>query len=293
MSNTALTTIDEQRQLEVLQSSLFPGAKPASIALALDYCRAAGYDPMQKPVHIVPMWDGKAQSMRDVIMPGIGIYRTNAARTGALVGISEPEFGPMVTENLGGLEVTFPEWCKVTVKRYVAGLVAEFTAVEYWLENYATKGGKERSEAPNAMWMKRKRGQIAKCAEAQALRKAFPEAVPSVPVAEEMEGKTIDADVIEHDAEPRVHKKVAALRDAIRPKPEPEPEPITLAEVVALIEGAPDLEALAVIAEEFVGRIEDPADRKTAIKAGKARSAALKEPAPERPVPQDEPVGDE
>jgi hypothetical protein len=85
----------------------------------------------------------------------------------------EPEFGPMVTEDLGGHEVTFPEWCKVTVKRYVAGVIAEFTAVEYWLENYATKGGKERSEAPNAMWMKRKRGQIAKCAEAQALRACF------------------------------------------------------------------------------------------------------------------------
>jgi phage recombination protein Bet len=148
---------------------------------------------MQKPVHIVPMWDGKAGQMRDVVMPGVGLYRTQASRSQQMAGISEPEFGPLLTESIGGQEVTYPEWCRVTVKRLMAnGSVAEFTAVEYWLENYAIKGGKEKSVAPNAMWSKRPRGQLAKCAEAQALRKAFPE-VGANPTAEEMEGKAIDA----------------------------------------------------------------------------------------------------
>ena len=39
------------------------------------------------------------------------------------------------------------------------------------------------------MWQKRPYGQLAKCAEAQALRKAFPEIVSQHPTAEEMEGK--------------------------------------------------------------------------------------------------------
>jgi phage recombination protein Bet len=175
-----------------LKTSLYPGASDGSVDLVLAYCRAAGLDPMQKPVHIVPMWDSKAREMRDVVMPGIGLYRTNAARTGEFAGMSEPEFGPMVTQRIGNREITFPEWCRVTVSRRLpSGHVAQFTAVEYWIENYAIKGGKEQDQSPNAMWSKRPRGQLAKCAQAQALRMAFPEAVGSAPTAEEMEGKSI------------------------------------------------------------------------------------------------------
>lgn len=175
-----------------LKSSLYPGASDASVDLVLSYCRAAGLDPMQKPVHIVPMWDSKARETRDVVMPGIGLYRTNAARTGEFAGMSEPEFGPMVTERIGTRDVTFPEWCRVTVSRQLpSGYVAQFTAVEYWIENYAIKGGKDQDQSPNAMWSKRVRGQLAKCAQAQALRMAFPEAVGAAPTAEEMEGKAI------------------------------------------------------------------------------------------------------
>lgn len=185
--------MDEAELMTVLQSSLYPGASPASIKMVLGYCRATGLDPMQKPVHIVPMWDGKTQQMRDVVMPGIGMYRTQAARTGC-AGVSEPDFGPDVTEAIGGQQITFPVWCRVTVKRKIAtGEIVEFTAKEFWKENYAVRGGKEKSIAPNAMWTKRPYGQIAKCAEAQALRKAFPE-IGSEPTSDEMAGKPINED---------------------------------------------------------------------------------------------------
>ncbi len=181
----------EAELMKVLQSSLYPGANPESIKMVLGYCRATGLDPMQKPVHIVPMWDSKAGCNRDVVMPGIGLYRTQAARTGC-AGVSEPEFGPDVTDTLGGQQITYPVWCRVTVKRKIGpGEIVEFTAKEFWKENYAVKGGKERSIAPNAMWTKRPYGQIAKCAEAQALRKAFPE-IGSEPTADEMAGKTLN-----------------------------------------------------------------------------------------------------
>ena len=204
-SRAELALVDHEL-IRVLKSSLYPGAADESIKLVLGYCRASGLDPMQKPVHIVPMWDSKAGQMRDVVMPGIGLYRTQAARSGEYAGITEPEFGPDVTELVGGVETTYPQWCRVTVKRKLPdGTIAEFTAVERWKENYAVKGGKEKSVAPNAMWSKRPYGQIAKCAQAQALRMAFPE-VGSSPTADEMEGKALDmgaAEIIE-DAAPKL-----------------------------------------------------------------------------------------
>ena len=184
-----------------LKTSLYPGATDESVDMVLAYCRAGGLDPMTKPVHIVPMWVPEKKQgtrvispagMRDVIMPGIELYRTKAHRTGEYAGQDEATFGPTIEENLGGLNVRYPEWCSVAVYRLVNGNPVRYSAKAYWLESYATQ--KRDSDAPNAMWKKRPFGQLEKCAEALALRKAFPEAVGAQPTAEEMEGRVIDGE---------------------------------------------------------------------------------------------------
>ena len=194
MSNALATqlTSHESELIGILQTSLYPGADVGSVKMVLGYCKAAGLDPMQKSVHIVQMWDKNSKSMRDVVMPGIGLYRTQAARSGQYAGVTDPEFGPEITESVGGVSITFPAWCKVTVKRLLGNQIVEFSAREFWKENYATAG--KDSQSPNAMWKKRPYGQVAKCAEAQALRKAFPE-FGSAPTADEMEGKEFEHEI--------------------------------------------------------------------------------------------------
>lgn len=206
-------SMTEDELINVLSHSLYVGAQRDSIKMVLGYCKASGLDPMQKPVHIVPIWDNKASTMRDVVMPGIGLYRSQASRSGEYAGVSEPEFGDDVTENIGGQTVTYPKWCKVIVKRLLPnGSIVEFAAKELWKENYAIKGGKEKSIAPNAMWSKRPYAQLAKCAEAQALRKAFPE-FGSQPTADEMEGKEID--VTTKETKPEMSAEQSAARSAL------------------------------------------------------------------------------
>jgi phage recombination protein Bet len=220
----ALVTAEQADALRnALKTSLYPGASDESVDMVLAYCQAAGYDPMKKPVHIVPMkvstgrkdangWDIK--ETRDVVMPGIGQYRTDAVRTGQYAGCSEPEFGPTKTlafkrerwvdgpnrsrqKQYADDSIEYPEWCRVTITKIVGGVERQFTAKEFWLENYAEKGD---DGAPNSMWEKRPFAQLAKCTEAQALRKAFPETVSAAPTADEMEGKAL---VIEGQASPQ------------------------------------------------------------------------------------------
>lgn len=228
MNAIATVPVADTAVIDVLRSSLYPGAKDASIAMVLAYCRAARLDPMLKPVHIVPMSvkvpGSDRYEWRDVIMPGVGHYRTQASRSGSYAGKSEPEFGPMIEREFvvpakgdqgqaRKISVRYPEWCKVSVTRMVGGQACTWTAVEYWDENYATSG--RDSEAPNAMWQRRPRGQIAKVAEAQALRQAFPELLGGTHTAEEMEGKTIEGDFeTVQDADQRGGQGAAKARPA-------------------------------------------------------------------------------
>jgi phage recombination protein Bet len=187
-------------QWRVLTEAIFPNAKsPESVLLALDYCKARGLDVMKKPVNIVPMWNTSLGRYVETVWPSINEIQVTAARTGQWSGMEDPIWGPDVTKKFTGrkkdkggwvdvsIEVTFPEFCKVTVYRTVGGARCPFTEPVYWLEAYGRSGG---GELPNDMWAKRPRGQLQKVAKAASLRAAFPE--EGELAAEEMEGATID-----------------------------------------------------------------------------------------------------
>lgn len=254
-----------------LQTSLYPGAKPESIGMVLGYCRARGLDPLQKPVHIVPMWSKEANRMVDVIMPGIGLYRIQADNTGEHVGTSEPEFGPDRLLKVGNREFRYPEWARITVRRRLpSGTIAEFTVREFWLENYATAS--KDSDTPNAMWAKRPYGQIAKCAEAQALRRAFPSIGQEV-TAEEMDGKVLEPTVVDTREHARRQNGLntvtdptpASLLDRARSAPLRDLGPL-LKESAA----AQDIDAASVLLDRCIERLvklEPADDRRASIAA--------------------------
>lgn len=208
----------DQGRWKVLCDTIFPSARSAdAIAMALEYCKARGFDIMKKPVHIVPVWSSEKGALVETIWPGIGELRTTAMRTGYFAGISDCIFGPDMTRTFKGketyyenkkkltrdieVEVTFPEWAQVHVYRMVGGERMLFAGPKvYWLETYAKAGS--RSLAPNSMWQQRPRGQLEKCAEAAALRRAFPEEAGGDLTAEEMEGQVWagHGPIIDHDA---------------------------------------------------------------------------------------------
>ena len=205
---------------------IFPAAKnPASIVMALDYCKARKLDVLKRPVHIVPMWSTRLSREVETIWPSIQELQTTASRTREWAGMDSPKWGPMLEQTFSGAKVTFPEWCEVTVYRYVGKQKCAFTVPVYWLEIYSTRG---KSDLPTAMWLKRPRGQLHKCALAAALRAAFPEECGEYS-ADEMHGKELLDDAIEgsavqvadEDASRKEASKPAASKPGDKPKPPP------------------------------------------------------------------------
>lgn len=203
-------------QWRVLTDQTFPAAKTAeAIELAIDYCVARNLDVFKKPVHIVPMWNNALRREVETIWPGINEVQITAARTGQWAGMDSPKWGPMITETFSGfkveykngnrttvqasVEITYPEWCEVTVHRLIGGQPRAFCEPVYWKEAYSTSGGRG-SLLPTDMWVKRPRGQLHKVAKAASLRAAFPE--EGELTAEEMEGKVTEAGGVVIDHEP-------------------------------------------------------------------------------------------
>lgn len=182
-----------EAQWTTLSRNLFPGANPSSVLMVWDYCVARKLDPMKKPCHIVPM-DVKTPNgyeKRDVVMPGIYEHRTTAQRTGQYLGHAKPEYGPVV--QFGGVQA--PEWCDFTVYRWnpLAGVRSEYPVRVYFAEVAATN----RDGKCNARWTKAPVQMLTKCAEAAALREAFPDEIGGEQTAEEMDGqRAIDVEPV-------------------------------------------------------------------------------------------------
>lgn len=219
----------EAHQWNALKTSIFVGGSDMMVLAAWDYCQARRLDPLKKPVHIVKFWDQESQAQKEQILEGITSLRTTADRTGKYAGKEPVMFGPDVREKIGDLELAFPLWAQVTIYKMVDGQRCAFPGTPiYFREFYAAKKG----GTPNQQWAKKPRHMLAKCAEAAALREAFPDELGGLPTAEEMEGR-------EDPAPPRPQRADMVIEH--EPAPEPsaettEPAAATEAETGALFE---------------------------------------------------------
>lgn len=198
----------DKGQWNVLVGAIFPAAKTVdSIVMALAYCKHRNLDVFKRPVHIVPMWNSEKGETVETVWPGISELRTTASRTGQYAGCDEAEWGEFVETKFSGrakqwdnesrrmewkdieATVSYPEWCRLTVWRIIAGQPRKFVGPKVlWVESCATIGN---TDVPNKMWQERPEGQLEKCAEAAALRRAFPEEIGNELTAEEMTGRAI------------------------------------------------------------------------------------------------------
>jgi len=224
MSTTALATIDfGPEQIELLKNTICKGATNDEFAMFMGVCKRSGLDPFARQVFAVKRPDKKAG--RDVMTIQVSIdgFRLIADRTGKYAG----QVGPQWCGEDG-------KWVDVWVSATIAPTAARVGVLRsdfkepVWgvarFESYAQYG----FNGLNPMWAKMGDAMIAKCAEAQALRKAFPQDLSGLYTTDEMlqampQGSE-PVDASEDNAAQRPAPKVETARKALEAATTPKPK---------------------------------------------------------------------
>lgn len=195
------------------------------LAMFIGQCERTGLDPFARQIYAVFRWDKNAPSTKTpgakgdekmTIQASIDGQRLVAERTDRYLGQS----GPYWCDENGEwtdvwLKDTPPKAAKVVVRKVLAGQIAETPAVATFAEY----------KVDSPFWRSKPALMLAKCAEALALRKAFPQELSGLYTAEEMgqadtpapepaaldAGEVVEPDGVEHPAESITKKRATEL----------------------------------------------------------------------------------
>jgi phage recombination protein Bet len=150
----------------------------------LQFCKSHGQDPLKRDVYCImrASYVNKVKVVKPSIQSSIDWFRKVAEMSGKYAGQTKPEF-----EMEGDKLIS----CSIGVKKLVGNIIVETWATAYFEEyaqytgGYTDKYGNETAKKLNSQWEKMPRGQLAKCCEALALRKAFPEILAGIYSEEE------------------------------------------------------------------------------------------------------------
>jgi phage recombination protein Bet len=170
-----------REQIQLLKDTVCRGSSDEELRLFVEVCRRKNLDPFSRQIHPVKRWDSVLRRETMTFQIGIDGLRLVAQRSGQYAGQTAPRWcGSDGKWREIWLDKNPPAGAMVGVHR--RGFKEPMFAVALYSE-YAqiTKEG-----GPNSMWRKMPANQLAKCAEALALRKAFPEQLSGLFTVEEM-----------------------------------------------------------------------------------------------------------
>lgn len=163
-------------QVKLITRTVAKGATIDELHLFLYTAKKVGLDPLAKQIHFLKHNTKDGPQM--TIITGIDGYLAIAERTKQLAGIDDAIFDDGFKYE-PGKEPTNPSKATVTVYRMVENQKVGFTATARWRE-YKPADNKD------FMWRKMPYNQLAKCALALALRKAFPNDLSGIRTEEEI-----------------------------------------------------------------------------------------------------------
>ena len=157
-----------QEQILLLKNHICKGINDNDFMIFGHICKRTGLDPFARQIYAV------ARGGKMTIQTGIDGFRLIAERTGKYAPGKEPTYA----YNTEGKLLSATAYIK---KQTQDGTWHEVSATAFYTEYVQVFNG-----VPSQFWAKMPHGQLAKCAEALALRKAFPQDMSGIYTAEEM-----------------------------------------------------------------------------------------------------------
>ncbi len=178
-----LNSLFSEDKIKLLKDTVCKGATDNELQLFLHVCEKVKLDPFMKQIYSIPRKqknrDGTYVTVRTIQM-AIDGYRVIAERTGNYAPGKEPSY----VYDKDGRVFSATAYIK---KRTSDGVWHEVSATAFMSEYYV----------PGGFFDKMPHGQLAKCAETLALRKAFPAELGAIRTDEEMDQADRDLEIAE------------------------------------------------------------------------------------------------
>jgi len=263
-----------REQRDVILDTCCGGASATEAHALIAIAEARGLNPILGECYFVKRWDNEAKRFRWAVQAAIDSLRIKAEQTGLYAGQDEPEYeydehGRVA---LARVKVWRKDWPRPAV------------GVARWSEYVQLT----KDQQPTKFWRQMPHNQLAKCAEALALRKAFPTVLAKVYVAEEM---------AQADNEVAYAPQMPPAREVPKLAPAAEADPGAFAAACERLDAAETAAAINAVAAAVgrahkAGRITDGqfAAMKTAVEKKRALIGAPRPP-PSEPKVEDEAEG--
>jgi phage recombination protein Bet len=172
------------KQIEILKNSICKGVSDEEFEIFLMACAKTQLDPFMRQIYAVKRKAKKPDGSWGetmTIQTGIDGYRLLAERTGCYAPGPESTYVHDASGNL----LSATAYIKKQTKDGTWHTVSASAYVDEYMQTFTDKQTGEKR--PIGMWGNMPRTMLAKCAEAQALRKAFPAEMSGVYTKEEMQ----------------------------------------------------------------------------------------------------------